>query len=87
MSPIYFEEWADVLKACPQFRLNACLPVELGRPMADYLAHTGPALADQVWAFDGPQPLALSAFVLQAQALVVKGTRRPQPPTPRGTTR
>jgi hypothetical protein len=38
--------------------------------MADHLTQTNPGLAQKVMAFDGPQLVALSAFVLQAQALV-----------------
>ena len=38
--------------------------------MAEHLTHTNPGLAKKVQAFDGPQLVALSAFVLQAQALV-----------------
>jgi hypothetical protein len=68
--PIYFNELADVLRACTQLRPDECAPAQLRRLMADHLARTNPALAEKVLAFDGPQLVALSAFVLQAQALV-----------------
>jgi hypothetical protein len=38
--------------------------------MADHLGRTNPELAEKVLAFDGPQLVGLSAFVLQAQALI-----------------
>jgi hypothetical protein len=38
--------------------------------MTERLAHTNSELSRKVLAFDGPQMIALSAFVLQAQALV-----------------
>jgi hypothetical protein len=47
--------------------------------MAEDLAHTHPRLAEKVLAFDGPQLMALSAFVLQAQALVGMAGRDPPP--------
>jgi hypothetical protein len=68
--PIYFDELAEVLKACTRLRPDECSPTQLRQVMADHLAHTNPALAKKVIAFDGPQLVALSAFVLQAQALV-----------------
>lgn len=51
--------------------------------MADHLAHTNPELARKVLAFDGPQLLLLSAFILQAQALVgmIGDGRAPATPT------
>ena len=70
MIPIYFDELAAVLRACTQLRPDECSPAQLRRLMAEHLSHTNPGLADKVQAFDGPQLVALSAFVLQAQALV-----------------
>ena len=70
MIPIYFNELADVLRACTQLRPDECAPAQLRRLMADHLGRTNPELAEKVLAFDGPQLVALSAFVLQAQALV-----------------
>jgi len=68
--PIYFDELAEGLHACTQLRPDGCSPVQLRRLMADHLTRTNPELAEKVLAFDGPQLVALSAFVLQAQALV-----------------
>jgi hypothetical protein len=68
--PIYFDELAVVLQACTRLRPDECSPARLRRLMADHLARTDPGLAEKVLAFDGPQMVALSAFVLQAQALV-----------------
>jgi hypothetical protein len=68
--PIYFDELAEVLKACTQLRPAECSPVQLRRLMADHLTRINPELAQKVMSFDGPQLVALSAFVLQAQALV-----------------
>jgi hypothetical protein len=68
--PIYFDELAAVLRACTRLRPDACGPSDLRRLTADHLARTDPGLAEKVLAFDGPQLVALSAFVLQAQALV-----------------
>jgi hypothetical protein len=68
--PIYFDELAAVLRACTRLRPDECAPADLRRLMADHLAGTDPGLAQKVLAFDGPQLVALSAFVLQAQALV-----------------
>jgi hypothetical protein len=68
--PIYFEELAEVLRACTRLRPDECSPAQLRQLMADHLAHTNPGLADKVLAFDGPQLVTLSAFVLQAQTLV-----------------
>jgi hypothetical protein len=68
--PIYFDELADVLRACTRLRPDECSPAQLRRLTADHLAQVNPGLADKVLAFDGPQLVALSAFVLQAQALV-----------------
>lgn len=73
MIPIYFDELAEVLKWCTQLRPNACTPADIRRLMAEHLTHTNPDLARRVAAFDGPQLLALSAFVFQAQALVGMG--------------
>ncbi|QEL20508.1 hypothetical protein [Limnoglobus roseus] len=70
MVPIYFDELVAVLRACTQLRPDGCSPLELKALMADHLGHTNRAVADKVLAFDGPQLLALSAFVRQAQALV-----------------
>jgi hypothetical protein len=70
MIPIYFNELAEVLKACTQLRPQECSPIQLRQLMADHLTHTNPELAQKVLAFDGTQLVALSAFVLQAQALV-----------------
>jgi len=68
--PIYFDELAEVLKACTRLRPDECSPVQLRQLMAEHLTHTNRKLADKVLKFDGPQLVALSAFVLQAQALV-----------------
>jgi hypothetical protein len=68
--PIYFDELAAVLRTCTRLRPDACAPADLCRRMADHLAWTNPGLAEKLLAFDGSQFLALSAFVLQAQALV-----------------
>lgn len=83
MIPIYFDELADVLQACTRLRPDECSPTHLRRLMADHLAHTNRGLADKVLAFDGPQLVALSAFVLQAQALVgmAGGGRTPAGPS------
>lgn len=70
MIPIYFDELAEVLRACTRLRPDECSPAQLRRLMSDHLTHTNRGLADKVLAFDGPQLVALSAFVLQAQALV-----------------
>ena len=70
MIPIYFDELSAVLRACTQLRPDECAPADLRRLMADHLAHADPGLARKVLAFDGPRLVALSAFVLQAQALV-----------------
>jgi hypothetical protein len=70
MIPIYFDELAEVLKACTRLRPDECTPAQLRQLMADHLARTNPGLAKKVQAFDGAQLTALSAFVLQAQALV-----------------
>jgi hypothetical protein len=68
--PIYFDELAEVLRACTRLRPDECSPAQLKNLMADHLMHTNPTLAQKVLTFDGPQLVALSAFVLQAQALV-----------------
>jgi hypothetical protein len=83
MIPIYFNELAEVLKACTQLRPQECSPIQLRQLMADHLTHTNPELARKVLAFDGPQLLALSAFILQAQTLVgmIGDGRTPAPPT------
>ena len=70
MIPIYFDELAEVLKACTQLRPQECSPTQLRQLMANHLTRTNPELARKVLAFDGTQLVALSAFVLQAQALV-----------------
>lgn len=70
MIPIYFDELAEVLRACTRLRPDECTPADLQRLMAEHLMHTNDDLAHRVMAFDGPQLLALSAFVFQAQALV-----------------
>jgi hypothetical protein len=70
MIPIYFDELAEVLRACTRLRPDECSPAQLKTLMAEHLTHTNHNLAERVLAFDGPQLLALSAFVLQAQALV-----------------
>jgi CheY-like chemotaxis protein len=44
---------------------------------AGHLTNINPGLAEKVLAFDGPQLVALSAFVLQAQALVGLTTGKP----------
>ena len=62
--PIYFDELADVLRACTQLRPDECSPSQLRALMADHLSKTSPGLADKVLAFVGPQLVALSAFVL-----------------------
>ena len=78
MIPIYFDELAAVLKACTRLRPDECSPAQLKQLMADHLARTNPGLAEKVLAFDGLQLIALSAFVLQAQALVgMAGGRTP----------
>jgi hypothetical protein len=79
MIPIYFDELAEVLKACTRLRPDECSPVQLRQLMAGHLAHTNPGLAKKVQAFDGPQLVALSAFVLQAQALVGMSDRAGTP--------
>ena len=85
MIPIYFNELADVLRACTRLRPDECSPPQLRRLVADHLAHVNPGLAEKVLAFDGPQLLALSAFVLQAQALVgMAGGDRPGSTAPTG---
>jgi hypothetical protein len=70
MIPIYFDELAEVLRACTRLRPDECSPAQLRALMAENLAGTDRGLADTAIAFDGPQLAALSAFVLQAQALV-----------------
>ena len=70
MIPIYFDELAEVLRCCTRLRPAACSPGQLKTLMADHLRHTNHSLAEKVLTFDGPQLLALSAFVLQAQVLV-----------------
>ena len=80
MIPIYFDELAEVLRTCTRLRPDECSPAQLRRLMADHLMHTNRGLAEKVLAFDGPQLVALSAFVLQAQALVGMAGRG-QPPT------
>ena len=70
MVPIYFDELADVLRACTQLRPDECSPTRLRQLMAEHLARTKRGLGDKVLAFAGPQLVALSAFVLQARALV-----------------
>lgn len=77
--PIYFDELAYVLRACAQLRPAECAPADLRRLMAGHLAHVNPGLAEKVLAFDGPQFTALSAFVLQAQALVGMTGGAPHP--------
>ena len=82
MIPIYFDELAEVLRVCVRLRPDECSPSQLKTLMADHLTHTNRELADKVLAFDGPQLVALSAFVLQAQALVGMATGRiPTAPT------
>jgi hypothetical protein len=73
MIPIYFDELAEVLRACTQLRPDECSPSHLKKLMSDYLMRTNSKLADKVLKFDGPQLVALSAFILQAQALVGMG--------------
>ena len=73
MIPIYFDELAEVLRACTRLRPDECSPAHLKALMADHLARTHQKLVQKVLAFDGPQLVALSAFVLQAQALVGMG--------------
>ncbi len=70
MIPIYFDELAEVLRSCTQLRPDECSPADLRRLMSNHLTRTNGELARKVMAFDGPQLLALSAFVLQAQLLV-----------------
>jgi hypothetical protein len=70
MIPIYFDELAEVLKVCTRLRPDECSPAHIRQLMTDHLTKTNQALAQKVAAFDGPQLVALSAFVLQAQALV-----------------
>lgn len=73
MIPIYFDELAEVLKACTQLRPDECSPSDLRRLVAGHLTRLNPGLAQKVQAFDEVQVVALSAFVLQAQALVGMG--------------
>jgi len=80
--PIYFDELADVLRACTRLRPDECSPTHLRRLMADHLAQTNAKLARKVLAFDGTQMVALSAFVLQAQALVGMAAGGPTPAVP-----
>jgi hypothetical protein len=68
--PIFFDELAEVLKACTQLRPDEYSPAHLRGLMSNHLMRTNSQLAEKVMAFDGPQLVALSAFVLQAQALV-----------------
>ncbi len=70
MIPIYFDELAEVLRACTRLRSDECSPTHLRKLMSEHLTQTNPGLAKKVLSFDGPQLVALSAFVLQAQALV-----------------
>jgi TorA maturation chaperone TorD len=70
MVPIYFDELAEVLKACTRLRPDECSSVQLRQLMADHLTTINPELANKVLAFDSPQLFAPIAFVLQAQALV-----------------
>jgi hypothetical protein len=83
MIPIYFNELAEVLKVCTQLHPQECSPIQLRQLMADHLTHTNPELARKILAFDGPQLLALSAFILQAQTLVgmIGDGRTPATPT------
>jgi hypothetical protein len=74
--PIYFDELAAVLLACTQLRPDECSPAQLRTLMAGHLVGVNPGLAEKVLAFDGPQLVALSAFVLQAQALVGMASSR-----------
>jgi hypothetical protein len=75
--PIYFDELAEVLRACTQLRPDECSPARLRTMAAGHLARVNPAVAEKILAFDGPQLVALSAFVLQAQALVGMATLLP----------
>ncbi|QEL20512.1 hypothetical protein PX52LOC_07616 [Limnoglobus roseus] len=70
MIPIYFDELAELLRACTRLRHDECSPVQLRTLVANHLSQTNAGLAKRVMAFDSPQLLALSAFVLQAQVLV-----------------
>jgi len=70
MIPVYFDELAEVLQTCSRLRPDEYSPSDLKRLMANHLAHTNSALSEKVLAFDGPQLVALIAFVLLAQALV-----------------
>jgi len=79
--PIYFDELATVLRACTQLRPDECSPAQLRTLAAGHLARVDPGLAEKVMAFDGAQLVALSAFVLQAQALVGMAAS-PPPPAP-----
>lgn len=81
MIPIYFDELADVLTACVRLPADQCSPTQLRELMADHLMNTNPRLADAVLRFDGPQLMALSAFVFQAQALVGMCNPIPKAPT------
>ena len=82
MIPIYFDELAEVLRACTRLRPDECSPAQLRQLMADHLTYTNAGLAKKVLAFDGPQLVALSAFVLQAQALVGMSDRSRTPVGP-----
>ena len=79
MIPIYFDELAEVLKACTRLRPDECSPAQLRQLMGNHLMQSNPSLAKKVLAFDGPQLVALSAFVLQAQALVGMSDRAGTP--------
>lgn len=82
MIPIYFDELAEVLKVCTRLRPDECSPAQLRWLMADHLTHMNRELAEKVLAFDGPELLALSAFVLQAQALIGMGGAGRDPASP-----
>ena len=81
MIPIYFDELADVLRACTRLRPDECSPAQLRRLVGEHLARDNPGLAEKVLAFDGAQLVALSAFVLQAQALVGMVSAAPTRPS------
>jgi hypothetical protein len=70
MIPIYFNELAEVLRVCTRLRPDECSPIHIQNLMASQLASRDRGLAEKILAFDGPQLLALSAFIIQAQVLV-----------------
>ena len=70
MVPLYFDELAEVLRACIRLRPDECTPTDIQELVAKHLTHSDPRLARKVSELTPIQRVALSAFVLQAQALV-----------------